>query len=475
MAVKKMPKSVAIVGAGPAGIFSARRLRQLGVSNITLIEKEKCVGGKCSTFIDPQNLALKAERGAAVIVPNYGEVIDALLEKEIKTESILGAKSDTIEFINQMNSVNFFQRTKIGVQLLWEISKFNRAVKLYRKCCTHLQPIPPDLEAPFAQFAKQKNLTYINLLLKPLVAGFGYGDMQDCPTYSILEYMGYMTIPILIAQHLGFQSCSLRNIDGGFQFLMQKLAEDFNVISSANIHRITRQGSHTTIDFTNLDGETGHPTEKTLQAEALILAVSPGHWESLFGRENLTSVEQNCIDHLTYYRYPVVICRLHGLPPLHVFKPEMLNREHFGHVAFVSTLDKRENPIGGRLCSAYINQLPHHNKDSNLNEGSIELQSIITDLQSLPEVTAAEIIECKIWEDYFPCLPWQIRLELEKQQYASNTQTLYVGSYALGSFEDVACIANRATHVINGCFGASPSSTANLKKDILRFFKTRTR
>ena len=393
-------------------------------------------------------------------------MIDALVEKGIKTEPTLSVKSDTLEILKQFDRTTFFQRMALSSQLSGELWRFFRLVRSYQKARAHLLPLPPGLEAPFARFAKKHRLKNISLLLKPVVTGFGYGDMHDCPAYSVLEYVGYLTVPFLIAQHFELSSCQLRSIQGGFQSLMQKVAEDFQVLTSATILQIIRNGSGTIIHYQDNQGAL-----RTLQAEALLLAVSPKHWEELFGRENLTPEELACTDQLTFYRYPVVICKLKGLSPHYFYQPEMLNKEKFGHVAFVSTSDKRENPPDGRLCSAYINQLPRHSHESNLDDGGPEREQIIADLRLLPGVTGVEIIECKIWEDYFSSLPWQVRLDLEKQQYAPSTKTLYAGCYTLGSFEDVACVANRAVQVINHCFHSPIPYWKSLSRDLRRFYQ----
>lgn len=463
MPEKPLPKSVIIIGAGASGLFSARRLRQLGVENITILERESCVGGKCSTYIDAVNSQLRAERGAVVIAPNYGEVIDALVEKGIGTERTLGAQSDGVEILKQTDPLSVSQRIKLGMKVAGEVFRFNRAVKTYRRCCKKRKPLPKDLEIPFADFAEKNRLETIILIVKPFVSGFGYGDMRDCPTYSVLEYMGTMTIPFLIAQHLGVESCELRSIQGGFQHLMEKIAEDFQVIRSSKIAKIDRGESGVTVEYSENGGNT-----TTIHADALVLAISPQHWEGLLG--SLTKTEKDCVDHLTYYRYPVVICRLEGLPASYVYRPEMLNRDHFGHIAFVATLDKREVAEGGRLCSAYINQRPHHNNKADFDEGSLAYHQIVDELKSLPGVSHVKILEYKIWEDYFPSLPWQIRLALEEQQYAKETKTVYVGSYTLGSFEDVACVANRAASVLNTCFFREHSAAEGFWKDLRRFF-----
>ena len=77
-----MPKFI-IVGAGAGGLFSARALVKAGIpaGNITLLEKESVVGGKCHTFKDPDNIGLKTEYGATLVAHNYGVVLDTIFEK----------------------------------------------------------------------------------------------------------------------------------------------------------------------------------------------------------------------------------------------------------------------------------------------------------------------------------------------------------------------------------------------------------
>lgn len=47
----RINERIAIVGAGPSGLAAAEALKQLGYKNVTVFEKEKKVGGKCSTVV----------------------------------------------------------------------------------------------------------------------------------------------------------------------------------------------------------------------------------------------------------------------------------------------------------------------------------------------------------------------------------------------------------------------------------------
>lgn len=447
MKKKRLPSSVVIVGAGASGLFAARRLRQLGVQNITLLEKESQVGGKCSTYCDPHQPALKAERGAMVIAPNYGVVIEAIEENNIATEEILGTKSDTIEIIDKLDSMNRLQKMKFALEVAGELIRFCLGVRVYRRCCIQKTMLPDELQLPFATYAEKHHLNNLQQLIKPLLAGFGYGDTRDCPTYSVFEYLGYTTIPYMVLNHYGVMGCELKEIKEGFQSLMEKIAAPFDVHTGVSAISITRSSEQVDVSYTSHEGK-----KEKITADALILALSPIHWRNILGAENLTDIEKKCIEQLTYYRYPMVVCRLKGSPPGHIYYPQRLEKENFGHVAFISTRDRRENPEEGRLCSAYVNVLPEEFLEIDEHHKNIKLEQIKEELKGFPGVTEVEILEFKIWEDYFSTLPWEVRLALECEQYAQNTKTLYLGSYTLGSFEDVACVAARATYQIDNCF-----------------------
>jgi len=458
-----LPKSVVIIGAGAAGLFSARRLRQLGVQDITLLEKEPKEGGKCSTYLDPNIPHLQAEKGAVIVAPNYGVVLDAMIEKNIKTTQLPPSNVDTIAFIHQINALSRFGKVKFALKFSLELIKFWRGVWIYNKARKHAKPLPDDLELPFSVYTKKYGLENINQFLKLLVTAFGYGAMEECPTYSILEYIGYATIPSIVSGHYGYPSIGLNSLREGFQHLMTEIAKDFNVEKSVAIQQIVRNNESVSVQYTQPKiGITKH-----LTADLLILAVPPVHWKELFTNDQLSLVEAECIQHLTHYRYPIAICRIKNTGLTYI--PEALERKQFGHVALICTCDKTQDPENGRLCTVYINVPPGDNTFTKENTAA----RILEDLYKIPGVTEVTILEIKIWEDYFCSLPWKQRLALEQQQFAASTRTMYAGSYTLGSFEDVACIANRAAEVIDSHYQVPSSKLSDFRKACRRFFQYR--
>ena len=428
---------VVIVGAGAAGLFAARALKKQGLEP-TIIEKQPHVGGKCRTYSDATSPEIKTEWGAAMVAPNYGVVLDAVIEKGIEFEESVGTRRDTVGVLQKLDMLSWQDQAYFAAQLVSQVASFTYAVSQYHYARDNHLPLPEDFELPFAQYAKKYGIEDISLLVKPLVSGFGYGAMDDIPAYCVMEYMGIGTIPAIALEKITNQSAII-GIKGGTQKLMEKVAEDFNVITSADIHSIDRTEGNITVSYT-ADG-----VKKDITGDTLVLALPPMHWPKL-GMQ-LTEVEQQCVNDINYHPYPVAVCKVKGLVAEHVFIPDALEKEGFGHLSLVTTRDNRPEPKDGRLCTTYFNLLPNENEFS-LDKGSVGRNLLTNELKTQLGVQEIKILGTKIWQDYMPTLAWEQRLKLEAEQMRDDTSTLYVGAYPLGGFEDIRCVADQATRAV---------------------------
>jgi hypothetical protein len=454
--MKTFPSTVIFIGAGPSALFAARRMSQLAkLQNRKLkcifLERESEVGGKCHTFSDPQHPELKTEWGAGAMAANYGVVIDALKEHEVAFENMLPVEPKTIEIRQKYEEMTISEKMVFVKELVSEITVFNSDYDVYQQAKQNKTKLPAELSKSFEDYAALRKMKHLPLLLKPMVPGFGYGALSHCPIYSILEYLGKMTIPeILIAENILMQP-GLLAIHGGFQCLMEKIASQFDVRLGAKVTKIARESDKVTVYYEQ-DG-----VEYSETAEVLALAASPKNWPSL--NLNLTKIEQKCIEQLECYRYPVAVYRIKGLPPKQYYFPKALEESGFGHLALITSRDNRKDPNDGRLCTIYVNLPP------NNNDYTIDHELIRQELKSIEGVTDATLVKDKIWEDYMSTLPWDLRVELDKEQ--QNNNTFYLGSYVLGGFEDVACVANKATDTVNELF-AHPSYEENFQLKNIR-------
>ena len=453
-----MPKFI-IVGAGAGGLFTARALAKAGIpaSDITLLEKESRVGGKCHTFEDPHTIGLKAEYGATLVAHNYGVVLDAIFEKKIALEAPLPTKLNSLAFVQQFKEHRLAGKIKYLLTFAKELICYARLVRQYKQARDNNLPLPIEFELPFFEFAVLKGLNQLNELLRPLVTGFGYGAMQTCPAFAVIEYIGYTTLAGIFPALFG--QGSFYAIHGGFQTLMTAIADDFHVIKNIQIIKIERS-NHIHVDYTH----EGHLLRIT--ADYLILAVSPLQWSSL-GITQLTDIEEQCQNRLTYYRYPVTVCKLKGYLAQQEFFEQGLQPDGFGKLALISTHDNRAMPDEGRLCTAYVNLKPG-STPYDLSPNSSDYCFLREQLAALPGVTGVEILASKIWEDYMSCLPWDLRCQLEAQQFAAHTRTGYVSSCL--SFEDVACIATQATKLVSAHFSRhqNPIYDTSLGRELSR-------
>ena len=448
--MKNLPKTAIFIGAGPSALFAARRMEQLAREQQTeikfiFLEKEGVVGGKCNTFSDPQYPQLKTERGAGVVAANYGVVLDALAEYKIDFEDMIPTAQDTVEIRKRYDELSASEKITFIAQVTEEILAFNSDYNVYKQAKQNKTALPDELLTPFMVYARVRGMQHIPLLLKSFVPGFGYGGLEHCPTYSVLEYMGKMTIPELLVSDKILRQPGLLAIHGGFQLLMERIAADWDVRLSVNVTDIKRESDKVTVQYLQ-KGEL-----YSITADALVLATSPRNWPAL--NLDMTETESKCVEQLEYYRYPVAVYRIKGLPAQQYFFPKALEESGFGQLALITTRDNRPDPEDGRLCTVYIN-LPPNTKEDTTNF-TFDHAAIKTALKTIEGVTDCTMVEEKIWEDYMSTLPWDLRLELDKKQQDSNT--MYLGSYVLGGFEDVACVANKATDTVNELF--SPSKT----------------
>ncbi|CEK09584.1 NAD(P)-binding protein [Legionella hackeliae] len=428
-----------IVGAGPSGLFTARALEKSGIpkKNIKILDKNNWIGGKCRTFTDPTNPELTTGYGAELIAHNYQVVLDVIFEKKIPIESVLPTKLDSMNFMKEFYEKEKWGKFVFSAEVIKELALYEKYLREYEYARDKNLPLPDDFNLPFEEFAKRKGLTKLNALLRPLVTGFGYGAMQVCPTYAVFEYMGHTTIPAMQLIPGLLNQGPFYAIQGGFQRLMEAIAADYEVLTEVTITSIDRSNG-IDINFTRKNEK-----EETLHADYLILALSPVHWKKL--GMSLTPTEELAVQQVSYYNYPVAICKLTGYPPQHEFFEHGLQPEGFGDLALVTTCDDRPEPQDGRLCTGYIN-LP---KEPTQEKYSLpDISKWKHELQQVNGVKEVKILDTHTWDDYMSILPWALRCQLVKEQFKSATG--YCGSYL--SFEDVGCVANYATKLIENSF-----------------------
>ncbi len=442
-------QTVIVAGGGPAGIFTARALELQGIK-ATVLEKENVVGGKCHTFTDRQNPKLKTEFGAVFLTPNYTLPIEAALQHGVRFEAVVDNDEKTLPLMQKLKTMSWLEKLRYSGRFGYEVTRFTYKVHQYQSARNNTAPLPKDFELPFADFAQKHHFGEINAFLKPFVTGFGYGLMEHCPTYSVMEYMGLGTIPSLLLSATPipyFNKRGVVSIHGGYQHLIESIAKPLHVVKGANIQTISRDPKGVTVKYCGSDNNT-----HDVKADALVLAIPPLQWKTL-GME-LSTTEQKVVDEMKYYRYPVAICKLQGVPAKFHFVPPAYEEKGIGMLALITTRDDRDNPEDGRLCTAYIN-LPAGKTPFVFNA---EAKQQLTAELKQAGAEKVDIVDTKIWTDYHSTIPWATRLALEAQQMNPDNRTAYATTCAVGGFEDVRCAAEQATNMVNKHIARQPVS-----------------
>jgi thioredoxin reductase len=100
--------TVAIIGAGPAGVHMASLLKKAGVANVKLLEKTARLGGKSYTVMKD---GVPHEMGTCYLHNMYGTIRDLLKEYEIETtEEAFGLDANSAEIVPEGDRAVFSER-----------------------------------------------------------------------------------------------------------------------------------------------------------------------------------------------------------------------------------------------------------------------------------------------------------------------------------------------------------------------------
>ena len=232
-----MSQRIAIIGAGPAGLTAAWRLKARGYDAVRIFEKNDRVGGKCLTpTIDGHNYEL----GAVIVGRTTYEVVNTLIaEFDLRCSPL---KKTTLLDSSRGGRVS-------GARLARDfILRYRPAL---RRFFAAEYPIPAfsqpgylgfDLEefgCTLAEWARREGLEDLIELLAPIYTGFGYGylDQVSAPQFFKIYDPGRLKKSFTL--QLSLQP-SMLTIDVGFQGLWERVAAEHDVVLGSDVRRIER-------------------------------------------------------------------------------------------------------------------------------------------------------------------------------------------------------------------------------------------
>lgn len=287
---RKNQKKVCIIGAGPAGLAAAQRLKEKGYQDVIILEKDDHAGGKCRSFTYQGQ---PYELGAVLGTPYY---------------------TSTIQFMNRINATTgpvsdrrYYDLAKAGEgelikgsekpSLLWQLfvryrrMLFGRYNRINNPGFDH---IDPELYERMDDWAEKKNLKLIVRIFEPPATTFGYGYFDEIPAAYYVKYLDWPTI-------MAFRNRkNLYTWKDGVQNLWEKVAQSFDVRYNTKINSIKR--------FDKVSIKTD---KETIEADELIVTCP---LDATLDFMDSTKDEKALFSKIQYCDYRVFACTIDDLP-----------------------------------------------------------------------------------------------------------------------------------------------------------------
>lgn len=259
---------VVIIGAGPAGLGAAEALRELGYTNITILEKQNRVGGQSLSlnFKTPDNRDIIYEMGS--LQPISSTYLHCLLKRYNLHLGKNNEKNNNKDKVFYMKLYSFkdkkviidFQRYFFGLPIIKALFFVPDYIKLLIALFKYKSLRKPgfilsekewsELSIPYEEWIDKQNFSKLNTLLKMLGMSGTMGNPElkkELPAYLFIKF---------IWQCLKWPSTRLRYLNGKFKFvkegyqeLWNRVAKQHNIILSTKIHSITRNQNEIVVDL----------------------------------------------------------------------------------------------------------------------------------------------------------------------------------------------------------------------------------
>jgi predicted NAD/FAD-dependent oxidoreductase len=299
-------RRIGIVGAGVSGLTAAHHLQRHGYRDVTVLEREGRVGGKCATI---ERDGRTYELGAVFGARSYGETLRLMHEVGVRggpfgSMSTYDLDGHPRPSITSATLPTLLRAALVTYPLLTDL----RYRAIHRP---GLAGVDRDLAEPFAPFARRHGLpTLARVVAQPFTA-FGYGYFDEVPTAYVMKYID---MPML--ESLGLSSRRLVWPEG-VQALWERVAASHDVRLGAGVRQVTR-GS--TIGVRTEAGE--------FEFDSLILTAP---LDEALEYLDPSPVERELFGRIRCFDYWVLLCEVAGLPEESGFLPEHFTAADAGH------------------------------------------------------------------------------------------------------------------------------------------------
>lgn len=219
---------IAVVGAGACGLSTAHALREVGYENVTVLERQGRVGGKCHTV---WHEGRSYEMGAAVLTRFYKTVRSLMQEFGVNPETrrcpAIYVDADEGGVASRPPSMRAGKWLKLGPEGARFAALLARHRRIYR---AGFDGIDPDLHRPFGDWARRHRVETIAGVIEQRFTAFGYGFTDQVPAAYVLKFITKTGRTIGVGGE-------------GYGGLWDRVAQGLDVKLGVDIERVDRSSS----------------------------------------------------------------------------------------------------------------------------------------------------------------------------------------------------------------------------------------
>ncbi len=228
---------VVIIGAGPAGLATAMYLKRRGYTDVTVLEKEASVGGKCHSF---EHEGRVYDLGANLTTPRYNTVRALASElgmtlRKIADRRIVNLSSEAFESLTDASALERLV-VRGGASLY---STVRHLTGIDRHGYAGLRD---GVEQPFGDWLDKHGLSRFRELFAVLFIAYGYGEMEQLPAAYALKFFDRIHLDASIDTVMGKDIPFTMDFVEGFQELWERVDIHFGIATrrEVTIRRVRR-------------------------------------------------------------------------------------------------------------------------------------------------------------------------------------------------------------------------------------------
>lgn len=316
---KKNSSRICIIGAGAAGLSAGYFLKEKGYQQVTILEREARIGGKClSLTYEGKSFDL----GANYITSSYTQVkrLARKFGARMYTEGRLRAfnvKTNTNSSLLSavLAEASVWALAWQSLRFIWKRWRLNRILSPRRPGFQGLAESHPELTRPFGEWLSANGLPAVSALFQIPVTLMGYGQLSEIPAAYALTYMrvGTFTDLMLAALNPHIKGYPKRFTEG-YQRLFERISWELDVLTGADVRKVTRTGETIRVEYGVQEEllRPGHPASQTLECDYLIVA-TPLYLGVLQSFLDLSEEEKALFGQVVYDPFMVTTYAVEGM------------------------------------------------------------------------------------------------------------------------------------------------------------------